>query len=108
MTQAVCINHCVYIDDCGYNIWTSRSCGRAVIGERAYRQVAGQRGRNVMICLTISPTNGLVYHTAQIGGMNREGFNAFLVEVGRRLNQDEQTFLIFDNPLLTVMQTTLE
>ena len=42
MTQAV-INHCVYIDECGYNIWTAaRSCGRAVIGERAYRQVAGQ------------------------------------------------------------------
>ena len=73
-----------------------------------YRQVAGQRGRNVTICLAISPTNGLVYHTAQIGGMNREGFNAFLMEVGRRLNQDEQTFLIFIMPLLTVMQTTLE
>ena len=29
--------------------------------------------------------------------MNKEGFNAFLMEVGRRLNQDEQTFLIFYN-----------
>ena len=96
MTQAF-INHCVYIDECGYNIWTARSCGRAVIGERTYRQVAGQRGKNVTICLAVSPTNGLVYHTAQIGGMNREGFNTFLMEVGRRLNQDEQTFLIFDN-----------
>ena len=98
MTQVVIhVNHCVYIDECGYNIWTARSCGRAVIGERAYRQVASQRGRNVTICLAVSPTNGLVYHTAQIGGMNREVFNAFLMEVGRRLNQDERTFLIFDN-----------
>ena len=29
--------------------------------------------------------------------MNREGFNAFFMEVGRQLNQDEQTFLIFYN-----------
>ena len=38
-----------------------------------------------------------MYHTAQIGGINRKGFNAFLMEVGRRLNQDEQTFPIFDD-----------
>ena len=24
------------IDECGYNVWTSRSCGRARVGERAY------------------------------------------------------------------------
>ena len=40
------------------------SCGgMAIIGERAYRQVAGQRGRNVTICLAVSPTNGLLYTT---------------------------------------------
>ena len=38
-----------------------------------------------------------VVEMSQIGGMNREGFNAFLMEVGRQLNQDQQTFLIFDN-----------
>ena len=43
------VNHCVFIDECGFNIWTSRSQGRARIGERAYRQVCGQRGRNNMV-----------------------------------------------------------
>ena len=96
MTQGV-INDCIFIDKCGYNIWTARSYGRARVGERAYRQVSGQRGKNVTICLAVSPTNGLVYHTARIGGMNRQLFNDLLGEVGRRVNPDNQTFLVFDN-----------
>ena len=58
MTQGV-INDCIFIDECGYNIWTARSYGRARVGERAYRQVSGQRGRNVTNCLTVPPTNCL-------------------------------------------------
>ena len=54
-----------------------REYGRGRVGERAYRQVSGQRGRNVTISLAVSPTNGLVYHTARIGGMNRQLFNDF-------------------------------
>ena len=34
MTNGI-LNHCVFIDECGYNIWTARSHGRARIGERA-------------------------------------------------------------------------
>ena len=60
------INNCVFIDECGYNVWTSRSCGRARVGEREYRQVSGQRGRNVAICLAVSPINALVHRTAQL------------------------------------------
>ena len=40
MTHAV-LHHCVFIDECGFNIWTSRSQERALRGERAYRQVCG-------------------------------------------------------------------
>ena len=52
------MNLCVFIDECGYNIWTARNQGRARIGDRAYRQVSGQRERNVTVALAISPTNG--------------------------------------------------
>ena len=31
----------VFIDECGYNIWTAITHGRARRGERAYRQVCG-------------------------------------------------------------------
>ena len=30
------MRHCVFIDECGYNIWTARNHGRARQGERAY------------------------------------------------------------------------
>ena len=45
------LRHTVFVDKRGYNIWTARSHGRARRGERAYRQVCGQRGRNVTVCL---------------------------------------------------------
>ena len=56
------LNHTVFIDECGFNIWTSRSQGRSRQGDRAYRQVCGQKGRNITICLAISPVFGLIYH----------------------------------------------
>ena len=83
MNHAV-LRHTVFVDECGYNIWTTRSHGRARRGERAYRQVCGQRGRNVTVCLAISPINGVVFHSAYLGGMNAVRFSDFLVRA--RLN----------------------
>jgi hypothetical protein len=37
------IHHPVFIDKCGFNIWTARSQGRACVGEHAYRQCADKR-----------------------------------------------------------------
>ena len=95
MTNGI-LNHCVNIDECGYNIWTARSHGRARIGERAYRQVLGQRGRNVTITMAVCPTAGLVHYTAQVGGINAQLFNDFLRQVRRQLNPDELVYLIYD------------
>ena len=44
MGQAI-VSHTVFVDECGY-MWTARSQGRVIRGERAYRQVCGQRGGN--------------------------------------------------------------
>ena len=57
------LRHCVFVDECGFNIWTARSHGRARQGERerAYRQVCGQRGRNFTLTMAISLINGLVF-----------------------------------------------
>ena len=79
MGQAI-VNHTVLIDECGYNIWTARSQGRALRGERAYRQVCGQRGRNVIVALAISLTSGLVFDSAILGGMNGRRFDDFLAQ----------------------------
>ncbi len=62
--------HKISIDEFGFNVWTSRSKGRAPQGERAVRIVEGQRGKNVTVCLAISPLIGLV-HSAIMEGKNR-------------------------------------
>ena len=82
MNHAI-MRNCVFIDECGYNIWTAKNHGRARQGERAYRQVCGQRGRNVTVALAGSPVNGLVFHSAYIGGMNAPRFNDFFARRGK-------------------------
>ena len=91
MRHAV-VNHSIFVDECGYNIWTARSPGRARLGVRAYRQVCGQRGRSVTVALAISPTNGLVFHSAFLGGMTGQRFNDFLTQA--RLNLDPNEHVI--------------
>ena len=102
------------MDECGYNIWTVRSHGRARQGERAYRQVCTQRGRNVTVCLAISPINGLVFQYAYLGGMNAVRFSDFLVQARPNLDPDETVIFIYDgarahdNPGDPVANTELE
>ena len=92
------VSHCVFSDECGYNIWTARNQGRARIGDKAYRQVCGQRGRNVTVALAISPTNGLVFHSAIIGGMNTQRFSDVLAQKRLNLDPDENIIFIYDGP----------
>ena len=63
------LHHPVFIDECGFNICTSQSRGRSRRGDTAYRQVCGQKGRNITICLAISAVFGLIHHTIQMGAM---------------------------------------
>ena len=65
-------------------------------GERAYRQVCGQRGRNMTVALAVSPVNGLVFHSAYIGGMNACRFNDFLAQTRQNLDPDEEVIFICD------------
>ena len=64
--------------------------------ERAYRQVWGQRGRNVTVTMAISPTNGLVFHSAFIGGMNAQRFDDFLAQTRLNLDPGEHVIFIYD------------
>ena len=105
--------HCVFIDECGYNIWTARNHGRARQGERAYRQVCGQRGWNVTVALAVSPVNGLAFHSVYIGGMSAPRFND-LAKTKQNLDPDEEVIFIYDgapahrNPAIPAANTELE
>ena len=113
MNHAI-MRHCVFIDECGYNVWTSRNHGRVRQGGRAYRQVCGQRGRNVTAALAVSPVNGLVFDSAYIGGMNAPHFNDFLAQRRQNLDPDEEVIFIYDgapahrNPAIPAANTELE
>ena len=73
------MRHYFFIDECGYNIWTARNHGRERQGMREYRQVCDQRGWDVTVALAVSPVNGLMFHSAYIGGMNAPRLNDFAV-----------------------------
>ena len=90
------VRHSVFVDECGYIIWTSRSQGRAKQGKREYKQVCGQRGRNVTVAIAISPINGLVFHSAIIGGMNTERFSDLLLQEMLNLDPEELVVFIYD------------
>ncbi|PFX31730.1 hypothetical protein AWC38_SpisGene3423 [Stylophora pistillata] len=98
MGQAI-VSHTAFVDECGYNTWTARSQGRAIRGERAYKKVCGQRGRNLTVALAISPTTGLVFHSAMIGGMNAQKFADFLAQTRLHPDPDKQVVFIYDGAL---------
>ncbi|XP_068735137.1 uncharacterized protein [Montipora capricornis] len=76
--------------------YRSESSRRTLRGERAYREVCGQQGRNVTVALAISPTSGLVFHSAILGGMNGRRIDDFLAQTRLNLDPDEHVIFIYD------------
>ena len=111
MNHAV-VRHCVFVDECGYNIWTARSHGRARQGERAYLQVCGQRGRNLTVTMAILPINGLVFSSAALGGLNASRFDNFLAQA--RTSPEEEVIFVYEgapahrNPVIPAKNTELK
>ena len=87
----------MYIDECGFNVWTRRTRGRAVVGQPAVRRVRGQCGRSITIVLGISEDLGVVHWQVFEGGMTREIFSGFLSEISALIGEENPCSLIFDN-----------
>ena len=66
------------------------------------------------VALAVSPVNGLVFHSAYIGGMNARRFNDFLAQMRQNLDPDEEVIFIYDgapahrNPAIPATNTELE
>ena len=56
----------------------------------------GEIWRNVTVCLTISPINDLVFHSAYLGGMNAVRYSDFLVQGRLNVDRDETVIFIYD------------
>ena len=91
----------IYIDEFGCNIHCKRSFGRSKKGQRAYRQVATQPGRNITVCAAITSQHGIVHFEIYMGGMKKPLFREFLQAVSANIiaehGVDQQAYLIFDN-----------
>ena len=113
MNHAV-VRHRVFVDGCGHNVWTARSHGRARQGERAYRQVCGQRGRNLTVRMAVSPIKGHVFSSAAFGGMNAAIFDYFLAQAWETLDPDGEVIFVYDgapahpNPVIPAPNTELK
>lgn len=87
----------IFVDECGFNLWTARTQGRSSRGSRAVRIVCSQRGQSVTLCLAVSPTYGLVHHMLLTGGMTKEKFSDFLGELSQLLYDESRVCVIYDN-----------
>lgn len=89
--------HLVFVDEAGFNLHTRRTRGRAHVGERAVRQVAGCRGSNLNLLMAISPEAGMHYFELHVGTVNRERFNVFLQNLGVVLGEEFDISIVMDN-----------
>ena len=109
MNHAV-VRHCVFVDECGYNIWTARSHGRVRQGERA----SMRRGRNLTMTMAISPINGLVFSSAALSRINAARFDNFLAQARTNLDPEEEVIFVYDgapahrNPVIPAPNTELK
>ena len=82
--------------------------GRALRGERAYRQIAGQKGNNITITLAVSSTFGLIHHSMHIGGTNQARFQTFLQECAGNVPENDTTIIFNGAPPHRLAQTPAE
>lgn len=87
----------VYVDECGFNLFTRRTRGRAARGQRAVRQVAGSRGKHLNLIMAIAPNVGLLYHEICVGSVNGERFQIFLDNLSTVIGEEFRAVVLMDN-----------
>jgi len=97
LQEAVLVPNLVFLDECGFNLWTCRTRGRSRIGLPATRVVAGQRGQNTTLLLAVSCTRGINLHKFYDGSVTRERFQEFMDNLSDSLPQNERALVILDN-----------
>ena len=67
----------IYIGEYGCNIHNRRTQRLANVGQRAFRNVLGQRGANITVCCAVSTRGGLRHYQILQGGMKQHLFQFF-------------------------------
>ena len=79
------------------NLYTRRTQGRASVGQRAVRQVAGSRGKNLNTIMAISAAAGLHYYELHEGAVNGHIFQGFLDSLGLVIGEEFRVTVVLDN-----------
>ena len=71
-------HHVVYIDECGINLFTRRSQGRAPVGQPVRQRIVGARMANINLIMAINSDMGLVLYDLQQRTVNHERYQTFI------------------------------
>ena len=86
----------IFVDECGFNLYTARTRGRARINQRAVRQVTSSKGKNLNLLMAVAPATGLYYHELEEGTVNAQRFDTFLQNLERIIG-DFNVVVVLDN-----------
>jgi len=91
----------IYIDECGYNVWTRRTFGRALRGVPARRVVSKQKGQNLMCTFAINQVYGLMHSRIKVERVTKETFGEFIKDLITATKDifphDHTIYLVLDN-----------
>jgi transposase len=79
----------IWIDECGWNLSKRRNRGRAILGQRAYVVLPGNRGANITLFAAVSASNGLMNHQTWLGGTKTDTFIAALQRMFEALKMQD-------------------
>jgi transposase len=98
LAEAILAPMLVFVDESGFNMWTSRGQGRSKRGTPATKVVCGQRGSNVSLILAISPQVGVVHYQFSQTTTTKAIFQDFIVNMMNALPVDPaEKYVIMDN-----------
>jgi len=85
----------IFIDEIGFNIWTTRQNARSRRGMPASVTIPTNRGRNVSLIMAIGK-NGPIHHQICLSTVNHDIYQTFIEELSSKLD-DQPYCLIHDN-----------
>lgn len=85
----------IFLGEFGFNVWTTRTKGRSPVGNRAVRIICNQRGRNLTLCLAVSPQLVYAHNQTITSGLSQDNFSEILSEIEALV--DSLFVILFDN-----------
>jgi len=89
--------HHIYIDECGFTLWTAPRRGRAPQGQTPNIVVSSQQGKNQTVIMAISVATGMIIWRIVDGAADAKIFTNFFQEVQHYASQFQDTVCILDN-----------